>query len=615
MTGPERPIDPRATDPRATDVRPGWPAADAATEQIRIPDAAVAAPPPAGAPVLEPAPDPVAVSAVSPRRSRNGTRWGVALLVTAAVLGVTAAGLLLLSAGAATSALVSHVPADSYGYLEIRLDAPGDQRQNVSNVLSKFPGFADQANLALKIDEALDQALAGLGPNAGTFSRDIRPWLGDSIAVVATRLPSGSDLGASDGAGLVLVATKDPNAARTWVRTFLAPGTSTTTYAGVELSIVGAGDTQTLVGVAGNVLLGGDEQSVRDAIDTRGASTFADGATFKEATAAIAGDRLAYGYLDLRRLIVGVLAEGGQTPAPSGPLSLESLPSWLSVVVRAESDAVTATVAVSLASLSPTNANRSSGLAPNLPPETLAAIELHDLGDAILTAFNAFRESPQGREQAAQIDQALQALGGAEALVAWIGDGTIALVGNGAEVPEAGVLIRAKDAEEASNRLLQLRNLVSLLGGSSGITVTDEMHGDTSVAVYDFGAAAGVTGGAQLPIAVGDRLRLAIAQRDDLVIIGIGTAFVQAVLDTSGGESLAETDRYRTAINRAGASNAGQLYLDVPRLLELVVGQMSPEEQEFYRREIAPYLAPVQAFAAAASSGDRSRATFVVTVR
>lgn len=612
--GPEgdRPTE-HAIPPPAAETRPAaeaWsPAEPPAPVEPWPPADAVA---PASA---TPAVSPVTTGPVVSRRQTSGLRWGIALLITAAVLGIASVGLVLLSGSAATSTLVSYVPPETYGYLEIRLDAPGDQRQNVANVLAKFPGFADQATLGTKLDEALDQLLSRSAPSAGTFSRDIRPWLGDSIAFAATHLPDPTAMSDPGGAGLLLVATKDPEAARNYLRTFLAPGAATTTYGDVELSVIEQEGGRVLLGVVGNVLLGGDEGSVRAAIDTRGASTFAESATFKEAAAATPGDRLAFAYLDLRRVIVGVLAQAAQTPQPSGPLSLEALPSWVGLVVRAESDAVTATLAVQAGSLSPTNANRASALAKHLPPATLASLEVHDLGDLLLSALNAARDSAAGSESADQIDQALQALGGAEELVGWIGDGSLALVGNGGEAPDAGLLIRAKDAEQASDRLVQLKNLVSLVGGSAGIEIREETQAGTPITIFDLGDAAllGPEAGS-LPFAIGDRFQIAIAQREELVIVGIGTAFVHDVLDTASGEPLADQERYRVALERAGSSNAGHLYLDVVRLLELVTAQMTPADQEFYRREIAPYLAPVQAFAAAVSSGDRSRVRLVVTV-
>jgi hypothetical protein len=137
----------------------------------------------------------------------------------------------------------------------------------------------------------------------------------------------------------------------------------------------------------------------------------------------------------------------------------------------------------------------------------------------------------------------------------------------------------------------------------------------TPITLYDIAPADDLIGDASLRIAVGDRLVLAVAQREDLVIVGIGSAFVRKVLDTASGESLASTDRYGTALDRAGESNAGQLYVDIVRLLEIAVAAMPAEEQAFYRREIAPYLEPLQAGAASVSAGDRLSVRFVVTVQ
>ncbi|MBM4407994.1 MAG: DUF3352 domain-containing protein [Chloroflexi bacterium] len=556
---------------------------------------------------------PVTVAPVARRGGTNGARWGIALLVTAAVLGIASVGLVMLSSSGTTSTLVQYVPADAYGYLEIRLDAPGDQRQNVANVLAKFPGFADQATLGTKLDEALDQLLARSAPTAGTFSRDIRPWLGDSIALAATGLPDPGALSGSGGGGLLLVATKDPEAARSYIRTSVAPDAATTTYGGVELSVIEDGGRRMLLGVVGNVLIGGDEGSVRAAIDTRGASTFGEQPAFRAAAAATPGDRLAFAFLDLHRL-VGGLGQMVQPLQPSGPLSPESLPSWVALVVRAEPDALTATVAFESASLGPTNANHVSRLAPHLPPTTLAAVELHNLGDAILAGFNAVRESAEGQAAAEQIDQALQALGGAEELVGWIGDGSVALLANGSGPPHAGLLIRATDAEQATERLVQLRNLISLIGGSSGVTFSEATRGDVTITLYDVGPAE-LVGESPPPIAIGDRLVVAVAQREDLVIVGIGPAFVDEVLDTASGESLASTERYGTALDRAGKSNAGQLYVDIVRLLEVVVATMPEDDLAFYRREIAPYLEPLQAGAGSVSAGDRFWVRLVVTVK
>src|SRR5439155_8156112 len=132
------------------------------------------------------------------------------------------------------------------------------------------------------------------------------------------------------------------------------------------------------------------------------------------------------------------------------------------------------------------------------------------------------------------------------------------------------------DAKTASDKLIQIRNLVTLVGSQAGLTIQDESYNGTTIGVIDLswlaplllgtlGAATnpGQTPGASSVLgALGD-LKIAFAQKDDLVIAGIGDTFVKAVLDTKPGSSLADHANYRSALDRAGAANGGQLYADI----------------------------------------------------
>ena len=69
-------------------------------------------------------------------------------------------GTVLLTSGAATSTIEGWIPGGTVIYLEGRADLPGDQRQNVGNLIAKFPGFKDQASLDAKIDAAADATAA-----------------------------------------------------------------------------------------------------------------------------------------------------------------------------------------------------------------------------------------------------------------------------------------------------------------------------------------------------------------------------------------------------------------------------------------------------------------------
>ena len=424
---------------------------------------------------------------VATRATRGGpARWLIALTISVLVIAVSAGGFALLSAGAATSSLVGYVPAGSVAYLEVRLDPPGDQRQNVSNVIAKFPGFADQSILDTKLDQALDELSGRVGDGSVLYTRDIKPWLGDSLAVAATRLPASK----ADKAGLVLIAVTNPDAAGAWALKKFGPGTATSTYNGVSLTTVTGKDHELVFGVTGDVLLAGDLASVKAAIDTKGASQLAASSGFAAALASVPGDQLAFGYVDLAQ-VRALIVERLPAPAPSaGPAAsaataaLQNLPDWLAFSVRAESDGLVATVAAPNTGMLPVKDNHVSTLATRLPSSTIVAGEVHDLA-AYLGPIAARLPIPTDGAQGSP-GQLLESIGGVEALIGWMGDATLAVVRDG-DAAALGAIVKAADAATAETKLLQLKNLVALAGGSAGITVRTETYAGATITIFDAG--------------------------------------------------------------------------------------------------------------------------------
>ncbi len=137
------------------------------------------------------------------------------------VLGATLAVAALLTGSTSQATVLQYVPADSVVYGELRLDLPGDQRQAAGEFLSKFPGFADQAALDTKLDEALDQLVGEASDGKQTFTQDIKPWFDGEFAFAVGPLPkdalSGeSSAAAADARALILLSVKDQAAASAW---------------------------------------------------------------------------------------------------------------------------------------------------------------------------------------------------------------------------------------------------------------------------------------------------------------------------------------------------------------------------------------------------------------
>ena len=85
---------------------------DTETTATPVPTTAIQQPPASGTP---------------PRSSRM--RWLAAGVLIAIVVAVTGLATFALTNSRATSAVLGYVPTDSVAYGELRLDLPGDQRQ------------------------------------------------------------------------------------------------------------------------------------------------------------------------------------------------------------------------------------------------------------------------------------------------------------------------------------------------------------------------------------------------------------------------------------------------------------------------------------------------------
>lgn len=553
---------------------------------------------------------------VEPPRRRSGLRWGIALVAVALIIGATAATLFLLSGSSTPSTVSRWVPTGSYFYMEARLDLPGDQRQGLANFLSHFPGFDDQAIFDQKIDEALDRILGESSEGGVIYTRDVKPWLGDSVAMVASRAPT--DPTATKGAPvLVVVATKDAAAARSWLASQAELAGTTESYGGADIIVPERQGSELRYGFAvpGEVLLAGDVESIRQAIDTKGGSTFAGSERYRTARAAVPGDQAAFFFVDLATALEGLKGMPGLEAIPADQLA--KVPAWMAGGIRFESDAVLVQTALPKIEGAPPATDRVSELAPTLPADTVLALEGHAIGEYVKATLDNLRSNPQTKAGLEEIESQAALLGGLESFYAWIGDGTLVVAGSGTEY-RGGLVVKVADEEALRTKLLSIKNLVALAGGSSGITFTDKPYADGTITTLDLGNLGGLGlpgAGSAVPSLPSAPTAISYTQQRGLFVIGIGDAFVRSVLDARDGDSLAEQPRYKAAVERAGAANFGQAYVDVSALVGAASVLVPEAERATFEREYLPYLRPFAALAAAGQSGDPMRTRTVVIVQ
>ena len=643
-TGPGPETSGASTPPLRPDVTPTQEAADAtaetavhqttswsaATQQTDAPE------PPL--PAVEPTDDvsvpadhvardagPIGAGGAVPPRS-NGLRWAIALGGLAIGVAVTFAILSLTAGRPSPSVAVGYMPADTMSYAEYRLDLPGDQRQKLASFLSKFPGFADQANIQPKLFEVFDRIVALASENTQTYTTDIEPWFAGLIGMGASALSVPAATGAAVsplGDGTLFVAgIKDRQKATDWLKKTAGASLTETTYNGETIYSTGGEQFSTSISfaVTDKVLLGGSDAAVRAAIDSKGEGKLADDPEFKAAFATVTGDYLGFSYTEYRALLQSLLGLAG-AGSPLGTTTVDDeilamVPAWQAATFRAGDDAILGEVVFPSIDFGYDAKNKRSTLIGQAPPGTVLYAEGHDIGAALTALLERFRNMPDLRDTFGQIDQSAGMIGGFEGLFGWWGDVSLVAARTSDASFGVGLMIAPTDLEAANRTAATLRSLLVLAGGGVGIEVRDVQHAGTTVTIVDFSQA--TTGTEPLPPGV--KAEIAYAVTKDVVVIGYGQSFVTDVLDAGPGKSLADDARFTDLVKRVGEENLGLSFVDVQGLrglLEPLARQAADDtEWAFYEREIKPYIEHLDAFISSARvDGDLDRLPQVFTVK
>ena len=566
----------------------------------------------------------------APRQSR--ARWLAAGILIAIVVGVTGLATLVLTSSQTTSTVLGYVPTDSVAYGEIRLDLPGDQRQEVGEFLSKFPGFADQAALETKLDEVLDRLVSEGSNGKQTYTKDVKPWFSGQMGFALGPIPvSSGEPSAKDGRGVVVLSIKDSTLATSWLTSTLQEEGVTSrseTYNGSELTIFSspkAAEMEAAFTTVGDkVALVGDVASVKAAVDTNGSSSLAKGDAVTAAQAALTGDDLGFMFFDVKSLVeattelAGSATESGASIPPVPDSVVRLLPDWTAMRMRVEGDAVRLDAVTQHKAGTPgPDQNRTNGVAGFAPPTTIALASGNDYGATLLEWVALYRDDPSLKDAFTQIDQAAGMLGGLEAVLRWMGDTGIVVNKDGDSV-EGGLVSIPTDAAQGRQLLTTLRSFLQLSGGQgSGITVTDETYNGETITVVDLGDLSGLAGmaGAMggVPVAPtglpDTEVKLAYVANDRVIAIGSSPDFIKHVLDAGAGASLADEGRFTGLVGRVDAQHSAVAFLDLTAIRGLVEASMADApaaKKAEYEESVKPFLTPFDALVSTGSVGGRN---------
>ncbi len=555
----------------------------------------------------------------SPRRPAGLLRWGIALVVLALVVGAVSVGTILLTSGSAASTVEGWIPAGTVIYLEGRADLPGDQRQNVGNIIAKFPGFKDQASLDSKIDQALDQALQKSGIS---WTTDLKPWVGGEVGVAVTS--DMLDLAAAaqkdpaaattpDRGAVVLASVKDAAAATAWVAKQAGGTPTTVAYGDGQITTVSKAGVTVAWAVRGTVLLLGPEVSVKAALDTKGASPVAASSGFVAARKAAPDAYLGFGYLDTRTLFDALLAMGGSAasiPQACKDGAIAAIPDWSAGFAHAADSALVMDLVAPVASAAPasgtTQKDSPSAIAAHLPGTTLAAFEGRQAGASLVAFWSEFKSgiscNPSVKGSLDQVDTALAAIGGLQSIVGWAGDSAIAVEYNGGTFG-GGVAAIATDEAAATRTLTQVQAALALAGTGAGISTRTEAYGGGSLLIVTL---PGQGSGMALP-------EIAVTVQKGVFVLGT-LDFVKDVVDTSASSSLSTTHSYTTAISAAGGDGVSDVFVDISGIRAAAEALMPAAEKPGYETDVQPFLVPFDAFASVTKAPGANRTSRQVLV-
>lgn len=549
------------------------------------------------------------VAAAAPRPSRR--RWAVAGLIALVVVALSAAGLFALVGATGSSLVSAWTPADAVAYLEVRGDLPGDQRQNLGRFLAHFPGFADQATLDQKIDETLDKLIDRASGGKRDWSKDIKPWFGGQVGVSFSAFPTVAG-DAAGGRALLVATQKDPAAAMAWLKSLTSDTPTDESYGGVTLAVHTQGPTKVAAGATSGVLLVGDEASVKAAIDRGGKDGLAASKSFTTAMSGLDGDQLVRAYVDLKAYFAAVkamLPALGTAGLSFDQALLDRVPDWVAAGGRVESDALVGQAALPLVKDAPTVADRESVIAKHLPASTLAVMETHDYGKLLTAQLDQLRKDQKLADAFKQVDQAAAVLGGLDHLIGWIGDVGVAVTNDGG-TPAGGLIVVPTDVEQANQFATQLKNLVALAGGASGITIHEEPYGDGTITTIDLGEVGTLlgklTGGTTegFGSVIKGHLQISFTVQGGVAVIGLGPDWVKSIVDVKPGSSLADQARYKDALGRVGAKNAASLFIDLAAIRKLAEPLIAKDAGANYATDVKPYLEPFDVIAWATRTSD-----------
>ena len=344
-----------------------------------------------------------------------------------------------------TAAPTQIAPASSLIYGEAQLKPEGDQKQGVDALMRKFPG-GGQGGISALFDKGFSKSKSGL-----SYSKDIKPWLGDTAAFFAAGVGKNGRLSAA----AALIATEDEQAAMDAVEKAAKGKAGDATYQDVEYKRLERGSAAGIV--QGNLVIG-TERGFKVAVDaTEGdkGTPIGDSEAYDKALEGAPEDRLAFMYINGPRFADATRGTlGGAAAAPLARLLKEPY------VVTADADADAVEISSTLpASLSRTFLpifGKGSDIIESMPSSSWAALGQPELGKTLDTYIDLFAASVGGRGVIEQQVQQATGLDLQRDITGWMGDFGVFVRGAEMSTVNGALVIETSDKAASDLSLIHI---------------------------------------------------------------------------------------------------------------------------------------------------------------
>ena len=456
-------------------------------------------------------------------------------------------------------------PADALAMVSVNLDPSIEQKRNLLGIVRRFP----EARKEVKgeFDEARDDLLDRLLEDSGLdFERDVKPWLGNELAV-AVLPPAGGDVPVV----VAMVETEDEGQAR----------------AAIEKARRG-GDFEGSYSIVGDFVVISDQESEAEeaeVLDRVAAQAKADDGglarsdAFTKVVERLHGDRLFLAWVDIKDSVgvVRDLAGAGEIDflewfgEKAGPAAMDLHAEEAALVVEGVTTA--------------TNDARGQEpeLTTGLPASSLAAFTLFDVGQSVSEAIGLIGGTRGGGLDIVEELERETGLDLEKDILSWM-EGEVVLVAGAVPenhpFPDFALVVEPSDRAKAEAGMAKL---VDLLNGHGLQLEQREVAGATAHVSPE-------------PLLAG--IQPAMALFPDRFVLASRPEYLQE-LAKGDSPGLGDSEAYRSLFGDGGEEITGQFVALLDPIREAFETALldDPEDRSEYERDVKPNLEPLDAFA------------------